>query len=53
MLEEGFTKLYETVFRKIYNQKCENEEEKIQPGDVTFSIGKEAIKGSCRNDIEY
>ena len=44
MLEEGFTKLYETVFRKIYNQKCENEEEKIQPGDVTFSLGKEAIK---------
>ena len=44
MIEEGYTKLYETLFRKIYNQKCEDDELKLDPGDVTFSIGEEALK---------
>lgn len=44
MIEEGYTKLYEKLFRKIYNKKCEDNELKLKPGDVTFSIGKEALK---------
>ena len=44
MIEEGYTKLYETLFRKIYNQRCEDEKLKLKPGDVTFTVGKEALK---------
>ena len=44
MIEEGYTKLYETIFRKIYNQRCEDDKSKPKPDDVTFSIGKEALK---------
>lgn len=44
MLEEGYTKMYESLFRKIFNQQCGNEEDKIKPGDVEFSTGKEAMK---------
>lgn len=44
MIEEGCTKLYETLFRKIYNQRCEDDKLELKPGDVTFSIGKEALK---------
>lgn len=44
MLQEGYLKLYETLSRKIYNLQCDNEEDKIKPGDVSFSIGKEAMK---------
>lgn len=44
MIEEGYTKLYENLFRKIYNQKCQDNESKLKPGDISFSIGKEALK---------
>lgn len=44
MIEEGYTKLYKNLFRKIYNQKCQDNEPKLKPGDISFSIGKEALK---------